>query len=413
MSLNQILNPIKLLDIKCKSVSVETQSGQIDMTPTNGVGLSNQVLGSDGNGGVIWVNGTSGGGDNVIYSGSPTTIGTIPKLASTDGKSIEPSLYSETDITNLSNDVLNKVSYTGVNTTLGKIPKISNIDGKSIDASLYSESDITTLTNNTNTALNRTQNITANSSSTTLTGIIYATDIRNPSGSGFNLNFATDVNYNGYNITNVNNLKVVRVFNGVGGAGTTIIVNSDLDFQNQTSISNLQNFNGFRPIGSKCSSLNTLTNTGNITDLIIIPSSLVGNLTYNTAFLPNGAVYEYKFFGLISMLKDAIIAFTLQDTVQSISIATFNFQAQEAISAVNYEFTITFKNVNSFLSSFMKFTYTTAGGIYRQFTYQSPPLSGGINILTNPNIVVYNVFSAPTSLSNSISVYNFYASRVA
>ena len=120
MSLNQLIEPVKRLDIivgniDCENItgnslinelSFKTQNGDIvNLSSLPDKGTSGYRLTSDGDGSVSWVEGA--GGSGVEYNGTiPVDIGKLAIYGGTDGNLIKNSTLSDTDILNKNGDIM-------------------------------------------------------------------------------------------------------------------------------------------------------------------------------------------------------------------------------------------------------------------------------------------------------------------
>lgn len=164
MSLNQIINPVKRLDIKCGVVDFESLVSEnpvtidelefkaqnddiINLSSLPDKGTGGYVLTSDGDGNVSWTEGGTGGGVN--YNGTvPVTVGKIALYNATNGLLINESSLSETDLLSLQTDVgtilnSNLITYNGnIPAVVGSLAIINQVNGKFIKNSTITESQV-------------------------------------------------------------------------------------------------------------------------------------------------------------------------------------------------------------------------------------------------------------------------------
>jgi hypothetical protein len=126
MSLNQLINPVSRVDIKCDkldcielignnslidNLQFKTQNNDIiNISSLNDKGTAGYRLTSNGDGTVSWVEGAGSAG--VDYNGTdPVDINKIALYGSTNGKFIKDSSLSENDLITLQNKTQNIVAY--------------------------------------------------------------------------------------------------------------------------------------------------------------------------------------------------------------------------------------------------------------------------------------------------------------
>jgi hypothetical protein len=122
MSLNQLINPVNRIDIKCDKLDCNELTGDntlidnlefkaqngdiINLSSLADKGIGGYRLTSDGDGSVSWVAGA--GSSGVDYNGTdPVVIGKLAIYGATNGKLIKESTLSDTDILNKNGDTMN------------------------------------------------------------------------------------------------------------------------------------------------------------------------------------------------------------------------------------------------------------------------------------------------------------------
>jgi len=292
MSLNQILtNTTNRLDIVCDKLdcneitggdtlidelSFKAQNGDIiNLSTLPDKGIGGYRLTSDGDGSVSWAEGA--GSSGVDYNGvAPVAIGQLAIYGATNGKLIKDSSLSETDITDLQTDKLDKTGGTissdltvsgtlkigqvsdnsgglsgitfnnisrfnaGMRTTnlgnpsIGDVQLISDIDGNSRQLknnnavytdNLYSKAGLGLIKVNNGGIDFQSTNSLFNVNNTQ-TQSISATD-------GVSINFQDDVNMGLYDLNNVNDIRVNAL---TSNTVPNIVSNNTIDMNNNNII---------------------------------------------------------------------------------------------------------------------------------------------------------------------------------